>query len=49
MSFNANKKVASMLESAFENTLTDYLEHNKESPRLIEYIIIEQKQKNSTK
>ena len=39
MALNADKKVASMLESALENSLTDYLEHTEENPRLTKYII----------
>jgi len=39
MSFNASKKIAMMLESAFQNTLTDYLEHTEENPKLTEHII----------
>ncbi|MBF0099476.1 MAG: hypothetical protein HQK77_01065 [Desulfobacterales bacterium] len=42
MSFNSDKKITSMLESAIENTLFDYLEHTKENQRLVEYIIEEQ-------
>ena len=34
MSFNASKKVVSMLENAFEEVLLDYLEHTEEKPRL---------------
>ncbi|MEA3416343.1 MAG: hypothetical protein U9R02_09350 [Thermodesulfobacteriota bacterium] len=39
MSFNASKKVVSMLETAFENVLIDYLEHTEENPRLTRYPI----------
>jgi hypothetical protein len=38
MSFNTDKKVAAILESALENTLADYLEHTEENQRLTEYI-----------
>ncbi len=38
LSFDSNKRVVSMLETAFENTLTDYLEHSEENSRLTEYI-----------
>jgi len=37
LSFNAERKVASMIESAIENTLADYLEHTEEHPRLTTY------------
>ena len=39
LSFAANKKVVAMIENAFEKTLTDYLEHTEEQPRLTEYRI----------
>lgn len=39
MSFNADKKTASMLESALENTLADYLEHTEEHPMFTEYLV----------
>ncbi len=41
MSFDANKRVVSMLETAFKNTLNDYLEHNEENPRLTQYSILD--------
>ncbi len=34
MSFKASKNVVSMLESAFEEVLLDYLEHTEDEPRL---------------
>jgi hypothetical protein len=37
MSFNANKKVVSMLENAFEEVLLDYLEHTEKEPRLTRF------------
>jgi hypothetical protein len=37
MSFNASRKVVSMLENAFEEVLLDYLEHTEEEPRLTRY------------
>jgi hypothetical protein len=37
LSFGANKKVVAMIENAFEKTLTDYLEHTEEQPKLTEY------------
>ncbi len=39
MSFNANKQVVLMLETAFKNVLIDYLEHTEEHPRLAKYPI----------
>jgi len=39
MSFNASKKVVSMLETAFKSVLIDYLEHTEENPRLTRYPI----------
>jgi hypothetical protein len=39
MSFNVDKKVASMLESAIKNVFTDYLEHTEEHPRVTKYLI----------
>lgn len=39
MSLDAERKVASMLESAIMNSLDDYLEHTEENPRLTVYFI----------
>lgn len=39
MSFDANRKVVSMLETAFKSVLIDYLEHTEEHPRLTKYPI----------
>lgn len=39
LSFTANKRVVSMMESAFEQVLTDYVEHTEDSPRLTKYIL----------
>jgi len=37
LSFEANKRVVSMLETALENAMTDYLEHTEENPKAKEY------------
>lgn len=39
MSFDASKNVVSMLETALENVLTDYLEHTEKNSRLTKYPI----------
>lgn len=39
MSLDAERKVASMLESAIMNSLDDYLEHTEKNPRLTVYSI----------
>jgi len=39
MSFETDRKVVSVLQNAFENVLTDYLEHTEESPRVTKYLI----------
>lgn len=40
LSFETNKRVVSMLETALENAMTDYLEHTEESPKAKEYLIV---------
>ncbi len=37
MRFSASREVASMLERAFEEVLSDYLEHTEEEPKLTRY------------
>ena len=37
LSFEANKRVVSMVETALENAMTDYLEHTEENPKAEEY------------
>ena len=37
LSFETNRRVVSMLETALENTMTDYLEHTEENPKAKEY------------
>ena len=39
MTLSADKKVASMLESAIEGVLKDYLEHTDNNPRVTAYLI----------
>ncbi len=39
LSFETNKRVVSMLETALENTMTNYLEHAEESSKTKEYLI----------
>ena len=34
LTFDAEKRVADMLDQAFQSVLTDYLEHTDEQPRL---------------
>ena len=37
LSFDANQRIVSMLDTAFENTLKDYLENGEDNPTLTEY------------
>jgi hypothetical protein len=37
LSFETNKRVVSMLETALENAMTDYLEHTEDNPKAKEY------------
>jgi len=39
LSFETNKRVISMLETALENLMSDYLEHTEENPKIKEYLI----------
>jgi len=39
LSFETNTKVVSMLETALENAMTDYLDHTEENPKAEEYLI----------
>lgn len=39
LSFETNRRVVSMLETALENAMTDYLEHTEENPKAEEYLI----------
>jgi len=39
LSFETDKRVVSMLETALENAMTDYLEHTEENPKAEEYLI----------
>lgn len=39
LSFETNKRVVSMIETALENAMTDYLEHTEENPKAKEYLI----------
>ncbi|MDI6792812.1 MAG: hypothetical protein QME81_08110 [bacterium] len=43
MSFDSSKDVVSMLETALENVLTDYLEHTEKNSRLTKYPILKEK------
>ncbi len=39
LSFETNKRVVSMLETALENAMTDYLDHTEENPKAEEYLL----------
>ena len=39
LSFETNKRVVSILETALENAMTDYLEHTEGNPKAKEYLI----------
>ena len=39
LSFETNKRVVSMLETALENAMTDYIEHTEQNPKAKEYLI----------
>lgn len=39
LSFKANHRTVAMLQSAFEHTLNDYIEHTNDNPRLLSYPI----------
>ena len=39
LSFETNKRIVSMLETALNNTMTNYLEHTENNPKIEEYRI----------
>jgi len=43
LSFRTNKRVVSMIETALENTMSDYLEYTEENKKVKEYSIKLQK------